>query len=167
MARVFLVLSSALLAMAGCCDPSTGYTATGTLALDPLMLEGEVDEAAIEAWMATEVIVLQSWQVRERAVQRLELQAVGDYLYLDVEANAFLHHMVRNIAGVLIAVGRGEQEPRWVQDILDKRDRTQGGAEYADHECQQHRAGLGDDAPQIGLEQQQGNGRGNQQVADH
>ncbi len=62
-----------------------------------------------------------------RTVQRLDLEAKGNYLYLDVEANAFLHHMVRNIAGVLIAVGRGEREPRWVQDILERRDRTRGG----------------------------------------
>jgi tRNA pseudouridine38-40 synthase len=48
-------------------------------------------------------------------------------VYLDIEANAFLHHMVRNIAGALMAVGRGEKEPHWLQDILDKRDRTQGG----------------------------------------
>ena len=62
-----------------------------------------------------------------RTVYRLTVQRSGDYLYLDIEANAFLHHMVRNIAGVLMAVGRAEREPDWVQDILDKRDRTQGG----------------------------------------
>jgi len=62
-----------------------------------------------------------------RTVQRLDVTRRGEYLYLDVEANAFLHHMVRNIAGVLMAVGRGDQEPDWVQDILESRDRTQGG----------------------------------------
>jgi len=62
-----------------------------------------------------------------RTIQRLELVRQGDYLYLDVEANAFLHHMVRNIAGVLMAVGRGEQEPDWVRRILELRDRRQGG----------------------------------------
>lgn len=62
-----------------------------------------------------------------KTVHRLDVTRSGDYLYLDVEANAFLHHMVRNIAGVLMAVGRGEREPEWVGDILEKRDRTQGG----------------------------------------
>jgi len=62
-----------------------------------------------------------------RTIHRLEVTRSGDYLYLDVVANAFLHHMVRNIAGVLMAVGHGNQEPGWVQKILDQRDRTQGG----------------------------------------
>lgn len=62
-----------------------------------------------------------------RTVHRLEVTRRGDFVYLDVEANAFLHHMVRNIAGVLIAVGCGERDPAWVQEILHRRDRTQGG----------------------------------------
>lgn len=62
-----------------------------------------------------------------RTIYRLDIKRSGTFLYLDVEANAFLHHMVRNIAGVLLAVGRGVQNSHWVQDILDKRDRTQGG----------------------------------------
>jgi tRNA pseudouridine38-40 synthase len=62
-----------------------------------------------------------------KTVHRLDVTRSGDFLYLDVEANAFLHHMVRNIAGVLMAVGRGERDPDWVGDVLDARDRTQGG----------------------------------------
>mgnify|MGYP001824206640 FL=1 len=62
-----------------------------------------------------------------RTLYRLDIKRSGAYLYLDVEANAFLHHMVRNIAGVLIAVGCGAHRSHWVKDILDKRDRTQGG----------------------------------------
>ena len=62
-----------------------------------------------------------------RTIHRLDVTRSGDYLYLDVVANAFLHHMVRNIAGVLMAVGHGAQKPGWVQEILDRRDRTQGG----------------------------------------
>ena len=62
-----------------------------------------------------------------RTIHRLDIKRSGAYVYLDVEANAFLHHMVRNIAGVLMAVGRGVHKSQWVQDILDKRDRTQGG----------------------------------------
>lgn len=62
-----------------------------------------------------------------RTVNALEVTRSGPYLYLDVEANAFLHHMVRNIAGVLMAVGRGEQAPDWVRAVLEQRDRTRGG----------------------------------------
>jgi len=62
-----------------------------------------------------------------RTVHRLDISRHGDFIYLDIEANAFLHHMVRNIAGVLIAVGRGEQEPLWVREILEHRDRARGG----------------------------------------
>ena len=62
-----------------------------------------------------------------RTVQRLEVARAGNWIYLDVTANAFLHHMVRCIAGMLIAVGRGEQEPQWVAQVLAARDRTLGG----------------------------------------
>jgi len=62
-----------------------------------------------------------------RTIRRLEVSRDHDYVYIDVEANAFLHHMVRNIAGVLISVGSGEHQPAWVAELLDFRDRTQGG----------------------------------------
>jgi tRNA pseudouridine38-40 synthase len=62
-----------------------------------------------------------------RTIYELEVQRSGDFVYLDVRANAFLHHMVRCIAGVLIAVGRGEQQPAWVTELLAARDRTAGG----------------------------------------
>ncbi|MGD2075740.1 MAG: tRNA pseudouridine(38-40) synthase TruA [Gammaproteobacteria bacterium] len=62
-----------------------------------------------------------------RTIHRLKVRRAGDYLYLDVEANGFLHHMVRNIAGVLMSVGRGERSPDWVARVLEKRDRAQAG----------------------------------------
>ena len=42
---------------------------------------------------------------------------------LQVEANAFLHHMVRNLAGVLVAIGGGAQSPGWAAEVLAARDR--------------------------------------------
>ncbi|MFO7304849.1 MAG: tRNA pseudouridine(38-40) synthase TruA [Gammaproteobacteria bacterium] len=51
----------------------------------------------------------------------------GDLLVLSVLANAFLHHMVRNIAGVLIAIGTGERPVSWAREVLEARDRTKGG----------------------------------------
>ena len=44
-----------------------------------------------------------------------------------VYANAFLQHMVRNIAGVLMDIGAGERKPGWAKEVLEARDRTQGG----------------------------------------
>jgi tRNA pseudouridine38-40 synthase len=46
---------------------------------------------------------------------------------LDVQANAFLHHMVRNISGVLMKIGVGERPPEWAETVLHSRDRKQGG----------------------------------------
>jgi tRNA pseudouridine38-40 synthase len=62
-----------------------------------------------------------------RTLYRLDVTRAGQCIYIDVVANAFLHHMVRAIAGVLIAVGRGEQEPGWTAQLLAARDRTAGG----------------------------------------
>jgi tRNA pseudouridine38-40 synthase len=63
-------------------------------------------------------------------IRRLESVAVARHdavLTIDVTANAFLHHMVRNIAGVLIAVGRGKRPAEWVQEVLEVKDRRLGG----------------------------------------
>ncbi len=62
-----------------------------------------------------------------RTIHRLQVARHGDLIYLDVEANTFLHHMVRNIAGVLISVGCGERPAQWVAQVLAHRDRTRGG----------------------------------------
>jgi tRNA pseudouridine38-40 synthase len=51
----------------------------------------------------------------------------GPYVELSVRANAFLHHMVRNIAGSLILVGRGERPVDWLGEVLRLRDRTRAG----------------------------------------
>jgi len=62
-----------------------------------------------------------------RVVEFIRVSRSADFVYLDIKADAFLHHMVRNIAGVLLAVGAGKQPPAWVQQVLDARDRTQAG----------------------------------------
>ena len=64
------------------------------------------------------------------AMRRIDAVTVvrhGEHLTIDVTANAFLHHMVRNIAGVLIEIGAGEAEPDWARTVLASRDRTTGG----------------------------------------
>jgi len=62
-----------------------------------------------------------------RTVQRLDVERRGDFVVIDIVADAFLHHMVRNIAGVLIAIGAGEQATEWSREVLEHRDRRLGG----------------------------------------
>lgn len=62
-----------------------------------------------------------------RDIHELILHRQGDGVVLEVEANAFLHHMVRNIAGVLMAIGAGDRPIEWAQEVLERRDRTQAG----------------------------------------
>lgn len=62
-----------------------------------------------------------------RTIKSISIARSGAYLYLDICANAFLHHMVRNIAGVLMAVGSGQQAVDWVSELLARKDRSCGG----------------------------------------
>ena len=63
-----------------------------------------------------------------RRMERLAVERRGDWVMIEATANAFLHHMMRNIAGLLIAVGRGDAPPQWAQQVLEGRDRTRGAA---------------------------------------
>ncbi len=63
-----------------------------------------------------------------RNIHWLRVWRRGDWVGIDVEANAFLHHMVRNIAGTLMAVGCGRYPPEWVESVLESRDRREAGA---------------------------------------
>ncbi len=62
-----------------------------------------------------------------RRIERIELGQQGRYITIDVEANAFLHHMVRNIVGSLLAVGANDRPVEWLGDVLEARDRTKAG----------------------------------------
>lgn len=62
-----------------------------------------------------------------RTIHSLEVRRSGRFIYIDVIANAFLHHMVRCIAGVLIKTGCGEQTPDWTSDVLQAKDRRVSG----------------------------------------
>jgi len=62
-----------------------------------------------------------------RTLHSLVVERHGDFVVLSVHANAFLHHMVRNIAGVLMAIGRGDRPEEWAGEVLALRDRTRGG----------------------------------------
>ena len=63
-----------------------------------------------------------------RNIRQLEVERKGDFIVIKITANAFLYHMVRNIAGVLIAVGEGKFTPHWVKTLLAYKDRTQAPA---------------------------------------
>ena len=58
-----------------------------------------------------------------RELRRLEIRRSGDYVVFELAANAFLHHMVRNIVGSLVYVGKGKYPPAWVSGVLASRDR--------------------------------------------
>lgn len=62
-----------------------------------------------------------------RDMHEIRVQRNGDYVILDIKANAFLHHMVRNIMGTLMVIGRGEQAAGWMQEVLLGRDRKRAG----------------------------------------
>lgn len=80
-----------------------------------------------------------------RTILNFSVQQLGQYIVLDVRANAFLHHMIRNFAGVLMTIGAGEQPVSWAKKVLEAKDRTKGGitapptglyfvdAEYPEH----------------------------------
>lgn len=62
-----------------------------------------------------------------RKVYRTALDQRGELLVYTIEATAFLRHMVRNIVGTLVEVGRGERSPEWLSELLAARDRTKAG----------------------------------------
>lgn len=62
-----------------------------------------------------------------REVQSIKVSRHDDFVFVDIQANAFLHHMVRNIVGILMEVGRGDQPIEWVAQLLALKDRTRAG----------------------------------------
>ena len=63
-----------------------------------------------------------------RTMHHLSVIAAGDYIVLDVRANAFLHHMIRNLAGLLMKIGAGEAPPEWAMEVLIAKDRRVSAA---------------------------------------
>ncbi len=69
----------------------------------------------------------------EREIRRIAVTRHGDWVTLEVTANAFLQHMVRNIAGTLAEIGLGERPVEWAAEVLAGRDRTAGGVAAPPH----------------------------------
>jgi tRNA pseudouridine38-40 synthase len=85
------------------------------------ILIGEHDFSAFrsaECQAASPVKLMRSIAIRRR----------GAYWRIEFDASAFLHHMVRNIMGCLLAVGSGNREPAWLAEVLASRDAA-GGAD--------------------------------------
>lgn len=66
-----------------------------------------------------------------RQVTRLTVERHGDLLVFEIWANAFLHHMVRNIVGSLVYVGKGKHPPHWIRDVLESRERNRAAPTFA------------------------------------
>ena len=66
-----------------------------------------------------------------RTVHALEVERRGEKIDFVIRANAFLHHMVRNIVGTLVYVGKDRRPAQWVKEILDSRDRSRAAPTFA------------------------------------
>lgn len=62
-----------------------------------------------------------------REIKEINITRAGDYIYVDICANAFLYHMVRNIVGSLFDIGTGNQSPEWFAELLKINDRRHAG----------------------------------------
>jgi tRNA pseudouridine38-40 synthase len=63
-----------------------------------------------------------------RTVTELSIQRAGEWVWLDIRANAFLQHMVRNIVGTLLEIGSGARPEEWAHEVLQRGDRRIAGA---------------------------------------
>ena len=66
-----------------------------------------------------------------KTMREVEIGRRGAYWRFRFDADAFLHHMIRNIVGCLVAVGSGVRPVNWLADVLDKRDRSLAAATFA------------------------------------
>ena len=66
-----------------------------------------------------------------RTVEEVTIRASGAYILFDFTANAFLHHMVRNLVGCLVYVGKGKHPPGWMPELIAARDRRRAAPTFA------------------------------------
>ncbi len=66
-----------------------------------------------------------------RTLHSLEISRHGDFFLFTFKANAFLHHMVRNLMGAILYVGQGREEPAWMNTLLAQRDRRLAAPTFA------------------------------------
>lgn len=92
-------------------------------------------EAAATLWGEHDFSAFRSSECQSRSpvrrLERLEVERQGEWVIIQATANAFLHHMMRNLAGLLIAIGRGDAPPSRAREVLDGRDRSRAAATAA------------------------------------
>ncbi|HEY9096536.1 MAG TPA: tRNA pseudouridine(38-40) synthase TruA [Hydrogenophaga sp.] len=66
-------------------------------------------------------------------MKRVEITRRGSYWRFEFEASAFLHHMIRNIMGCLIAIGTGQRSPQWLADVMAARSREAAAPTFSPH----------------------------------
>jgi tRNA pseudouridine38-40 synthase len=64
-------------------------------------------------------------------IQQLDISRQGEMIVFDVSSDAFLHHMVRNIVGCLVYVGKGKYSPGWLAEVLASRERGLAAPTFA------------------------------------
>lgn len=102
------------------------------LGWEPLPLDAAAMHAAAQALLGErDFSAFRSAQCQathaRRNLQHISVVRVDDEIVVEVQANAFLHHMVRNLVGSLLLVGRGERPTEWIAELLAGRDRTVAG----------------------------------------
>ncbi|MEA5098624.1 MAG: tRNA pseudouridine(38-40) synthase TruA, partial [Burkholderiaceae bacterium] len=98
------------------------------LALEPMRQAAQflLGEHDFSAFRAAECQAL----TPVKTMHSIEIERHGDLIVFTLRANAFLHHMVRNIVGSLIYVGKGDYPPGWLDTVLQGRDRSQAAPTF-------------------------------------
>ena len=68
-----------------------------------------------------------------RTLEFINVRRYGNIILIDIKGNAFLHHMVRNIAGVLMTIGSGKEGVEWCAKVLSAKDRTKASVTASPH----------------------------------
>ena len=101
----------------------------------PLDIELMREGAALSSWVSMIFLlsVPPACQAKSpvKHLHQLDIARQGDTLIFDLAANGFLHHMVRNIVGCLVYVGKGKYPPEWMAELLHHADRTRAAPTFA------------------------------------
>jgi tRNA pseudouridine38-40 synthase len=65
-----------------------------------------------------------------RTIHALDIHQQSEVVHFVIRANAFLHHMVRNLVGTLVYVGKGKHPPEWVRQVLQSKDRSKAAPTF-------------------------------------
>jgi tRNA pseudouridine38-40 synthase len=106
---------------------------TSTWCFQPLHL-GAMQEAASRLIGTHDFSAFRSAECQAnspiRTLEQFQIEQQGQMILCTLRANAFLHHMVRNLVGAVVEVGRGAQDLQWIEQVLRGRDRAQAARTY-------------------------------------